>query len=61
MNSYLPKLAVIEKVKKETKDVKTFWFKTEEEIEFVPGQVIMVSVFGFGESTFGIISDKQTF
>ena len=59
MNSYLPKLAVIEKVKKETKDVKTFWFKTEEEIEFVPGQVIMVSVFGFGESTFGIIPTEN--
>ncbi|UCG95794.1 MAG: FAD/NAD(P)-binding protein [archaeon] len=57
MNPYMPEMARIEKTRKETHDVKSFWFrmKNGRTLNFRPGQVIMVSVFGFGESTFGII------
>lgn len=55
MNPYIPYVARVERVVNETLDVKTFWFSTGNKIRFVPGQVIMVTAFGFGESTFGII------
>ncbi len=57
MNPYVPEMGKILGVKRETPDVKTFHFSLDEEkeIKFTPGQVIMVSVLGFGESTFGII------
>lgn len=57
VNPLLPEMARIEKVRRETPNVKTFWFKMENggKLVFRPGQVIMVSIFGFGESTFGII------
>ena len=61
MNPYIPKFARIVKVKKETSDVKTFRFKLNDgsTLTSVPGQVIMVSVFGFGEATFGIIQTER--
>src|SRR4030042_1089673 len=55
MNPYLPEIARIINVREETPDVKNFQFTTNRNIKFAPGQVIMVSVLGFGESTFGII------
>lgn len=55
MNPYLPEIVRIESVRSETPDVKTLSFNAGRNIKFVPGQVIMVSVLGFGESTFGII------
>ncbi len=58
MNPYIPKMFKIEKVKKESPEVKSFWFKMPG-IKFNPGQVIMVSVLGFGESTFGIIPTER--
>jgi NAD(P)H-flavin reductase len=62
MNPYIPVAARIESVKKETPDVRTFRFSTGKKIKFRPGQVIMVTVFGFGESTFGIIpTEKEKF
>ena len=59
MNSYLPDMAKIIKVKKETPDVKTFQFSTGKKIDFLPGQVLMATAFGFGESTFGIIPTEK--
>jgi NAD(P)H-flavin reductase len=61
MNPYLPRIAKIVNTKKETSDVKTFRFRfvDNKKIRFLPGQVIMVSVFGFGESTFGIVPTEK--
>ncbi|MHA1743363.1 MAG: FAD/NAD(P)-binding protein [Candidatus Heimdallarchaeota archaeon] len=62
MNSYVPKLAKIVKIKKEAPDVKTFRFRLidNSRLSFIPGQVIMVSVFGIGEATFGIVPTENS-
>ena len=61
MNPYIPKLARLVKVKKEAPDVKTFRFKFVEKskFNFVPGQILMVTVFGIGEATFGIVPTEK--
>ena len=62
-NPYLPKLAVISGIKQEAggeRAVKTFKVRlVEGKFEFTPGQTLMVSVFGKGESMFAI-STSQT-
>ena len=60
--------ALITKVKKETKDTKTFTLKyfdsTDKEQEPIqPGQFIMISIFGYGEAPFSLssLNDDTTF
>ena len=50
-NPYIPKLAVIRRIKDETPDVKTFTlaFKNGGPLEYLPGQFIELTVFGYGE------------
>jgi NAD(P)H-flavin reductase len=55
-NIYLPQLATIKRVKKETSDVKTFTLAPKEELRFIPGQFLEVSVFGAGEAPSSISS-----
>ena len=54
-NVYLPSVAVVEEVRDEIKDVKTFFWHFEDPANdhvfrtFMPGQFAMVSIFGSGE------------
>ncbi len=54
-NVYLPKSAVLERVVQEIKEVKTFYWRFEDQAEqakfrnFRPGQFAQVSIFGAGE------------
>ncbi len=54
-NPYLPKVAVLDRVADEIRDVKTFYWHFEDPAEqeafrrFMPGQFAQVSVFGAGE------------
>jgi NAD(P)H-flavin reductase len=54
-NVYRPRIAVLEEVRDEIQDVKTFYWHFEEESyqkefrKFMPGQFAMVSIFGAGE------------
>ncbi len=54
-NVYLPKTAILERVVDEIEDVKTFFWRFEDEQEqesfrkFMPGQFAQVSIFGAGE------------
>lgn len=54
-NIYLPKTATIERVVDEVEDVKTFFWRFDDPAEqeafkrFMPGQFVMLSVFGAGE------------
>ncbi len=54
-NIYLPKIATIERVVDEIEDVRTFFWRFEDQAEqemfrrFMPGQFAMLSVFGAGE------------
>jgi len=60
-NLYLPEMATIQEVIKETSNIKTFRITLDDEekmqqFTFEPGQVGQLSVFGVGESTFVINS-----
>lgn len=60
-NPYLPELATVLEVVKETSNIKTFRVRLDDEekmknFTFEPGQVGQLSVFGVGESTFVINS-----
>jgi len=60
-NPYVPKLAVIEKITKETWDTKTFKAVFQDEafrdnFSYEPGQFQEISVFGAGEATFCLTS-----
>jgi NAD(P)H-flavin reductase len=58
-NSLLPKVAVIEKITRETKDIKTFRVVAPaggSPFNFLPGQCAMVSVPPVGEAIFSITS-----
>ncbi|HGE72583.1 TPA: Ni/Fe hydrogenase subunit gamma [Candidatus Poribacteria bacterium] len=64
MNVYRPHLAIIEKIKQENDDTRTFSLrfirkKIRDEFRFKPGQFNMISVFGFGEAPFSISSDPE--
>lgn len=55
MNPYLPKIATITKIEKETFNINTYWFEVEGgSFQFEPGQFCIVGVPGVGESTFSI-------
>lgn len=57
LNSYLPRVAVIESIRDETPDVKTFRVKFEDDsFTFKPGQFVMVSILGVGESAISVSS-----
>jgi sulfhydrogenase subunit gamma (sulfur reductase) len=60
-NIYLPRMAVIQSVRDEAENVKTFTLKlsdseTAEVFSFRPGQFIELTVFGTGEAPFSITS-----
>ncbi|RLE79823.1 MAG: hydrogenase [Thermoprotei archaeon] len=60
-NPYIPKLAVIENIKDETPNIKTFRLKfldeaLQKEFNFAPGQFIELTVFMYGEAPFSISS-----
>lgn len=56
-NNYIPKMAKIEQVVKETPDIKTFYL--EYPLDFVPGQFLEVSCFGIGEAPISIASSPE--
>lgn len=51
INSYMPRLAEIESIRKETPDINTYRlvFVDKAKFKYSPGQFVMVSVFGEGE------------
>ncbi len=54
-NPYIPRKAIIEDLKDETPDTRTFRIKLEKEkFVFTPGQFIELTVFGYGEAPFSI-------
>jgi sulfhydrogenase subunit gamma (sulfur reductase) len=60
-NPYLPSVATVKKVIKETPNIVSIQVVLDDEKErqsfhFEPGQVGQISIFGFGESTFVINS-----
>lgn len=50
-NPYIPKLAVIEGIKEETPDIKTFRVRLRDgdTFDYLPGQFVELTVFGYGE------------
>lgn len=56
---YQPVSAVIQEIKQETANIKTFTLKTEEDFSFRTGQFIELTVPGFGEAPFTPSSDPQ--
>lgn len=61
-NPYIPRKAEITKIEDETHDTKTFTFEfkdCQKGIEFKPGQFVMLSVFGYGESAISIASSMN--
>ncbi len=63
-NQYEPKLVVIEKIERQTPDVKLFTLrlknkKDQANFSFVPGQFAEVGLPGFGEGPFGLCSDSR--
>jgi len=64
-NIYLPKLAVIDEIRPETADTKTFRLHFSDadaakSFEFKPGQFLEASIFGVGEAPFGFCSNPNT-
>ena len=55
-NPFIPMRSVVEEVIEESPDVRTLVLGLEKEIEFTPGQFVMVSVPGYGEAPFAIAS-----
>lgn len=56
-NDYIPKVAKIERIVKETPDIKTFFLKRS--FDFLPGQFLEVSCFGEGEAPISISSSPD--
>ncbi len=58
INPYIPEIAKIESIKKETVDINTYRlvFTKEKNFSYEPGQFVMVSVFGEGEFPAAIAS-----
>ena len=56
-NTYLPKIVKIERIVRETPDIKTFYFKYS--IDFTPGQFLEISCFGLGEAPISIASSPD--
>lgn len=66
LNLYVPTKAVIEKIKTQTHDTKTFTIRPAngEKFDFKPGQFNMVSLLGYGEAPISISSspyNRETF
>lgn len=60
LNPYVPRKAVIESIQDETPDIKTFRVKFKNRgFSFKPGQFVMVSVLGVGESAISISSHSE--
>jgi NAD(P)H-flavin reductase len=62
-NTYLPRLATITDIMDEAtgaRDVKTFRLKFDDGqgLDFLPGQFVLVSIFGKGEATFAVSSSS---
>lgn len=60
-NPYIPNLTLIESIKEETPNIRTFRLRLidedlREKFDFKPGQFIELSVFGYGEAPFSISS-----
>ena len=60
-NPYKPETVIVKKVTSETPNIKSFELVFEdseimENFTYMPGQVAQLSVYGFGESTFGFAS-----
>ncbi|HDI02447.1 MAG TPA: hypothetical protein ENF93_02245 [Ignisphaera sp.] len=56
-NPFIPKLGRIINIVNETRDIKTFTIELiNQEMEFYPGQFVMITVFGYGEAPFAIAS-----
>lgn len=63
-NIYLPKIITLESSKEETPEIKSFEFNFENEddyknFKFIPGQFIELSIFGYGEAPFSIVSCRN--
>jgi len=66
LNLYVPDKAVVEKIKTQTHDTKTFTIRPAngEKFDFKPGQFNMVSLLGYGEAPISISSspyNRETF
>jgi len=60
LNPYLPRKAVIRSIRDETPDIKTFRIEFKDGgFSFKPGQFVMVSVLGVGESAISISSHPE--
>jgi len=60
-NPYIPNLAVIEEMRDEAPDVRTFRFRLidrekQEGFSFIPGQFVELTVFNYGEAPFSLSS-----
>ncbi|MBS7611618.1 FAD/NAD(P)-binding protein [Candidatus Bathyarchaeota archaeon] len=59
-NPYIPRKAIIESIRDETPDIKTFRIKFKDgSFNFNPGQFVMVSMLGVGESAISISSHPE--
>ncbi len=60
MNPYIPRKAIIRSIRDETPDIKTFRIEFKDgSFSFKPGQFVMVSVLGVGESAISISSHPE--
>jgi len=63
INPYQTLTAQITDIKDEVLNMKRFWLKLDEEFDYSPGQIIFLSIPGFGEAAFapcGKSDDKRT-
>jgi len=62
-NPLMPRRAVIKAIADETRDTRTFTFEfvdgEQRGLEFVGGQFVMLSIFGYGEAAISIASDPD--
>lgn len=56
-NDYIPKVARIERIKRESPDIKTLYLRRS--LDFIPGQFLEVSCFGTGEAPISIASSPH--
>lgn len=62
-NPLMPRKAVIREIEEETSDTKTYKFEFidggQNGMDFIPGQFVMVSIFGYGEAAISIAQDPD--
>lgn len=56
-NDYIPKVTRIERIKRESPDIKTLYLRHS--LDFIPGQFLEVSCFGTGEAPISIASSPR--